>query len=166
MKQVVIINGRGGVGKDTFIDKVNELVPCANYSSVERVKLVAKLAGWNGEKDENGRKFLHDIKTLINNNNEVIKKDLINFYTTKFMANDKLQILFFHIREPEEIDKFKKIFNAKTILIKNNFNKGVMGNYADDSVDDYNYDYHIYNTGSLAELGENAQIFVEDLMKG
>ena len=65
MKEIVVINGSGGVGKDTFVQFCNEYTPIMNISSVDKVKEAAKvLAGWNGEKDEKSRKFLSDLKEL------------------------------------------------------------------------------------------------------
>ena len=64
-KNVVIINGTGGVGKDTFIDFCGEIVKIMNVSAVDKVKEAAKiLVGWNGEKDEISRKLLSELKRL------------------------------------------------------------------------------------------------------
>ena len=52
-KQVIIINGTGGSGKDTFVEYCSEFAKVTNISSVDKVKEAAKiLVGWNGEKDE------------------------------------------------------------------------------------------------------------------
>ena len=56
-KNIVIINGTGGAGKDTFVSFCSEFVKVLNVSSVDKVKEAAKiLVGWNGEKDEVSRK--------------------------------------------------------------------------------------------------------------
>ena len=48
MKEIVVINGSGGVGKDTFVQFCGEYTPIMNISSVDKVKEAAKvLAGWN-----------------------------------------------------------------------------------------------------------------------
>ena len=39
-KQVFIINGSGGTGKDTFVSLVSESIPTMNFSSVDKVKEV------------------------------------------------------------------------------------------------------------------------------
>ena len=51
-------------GKDTFATFLNEFVPTLKYSSIDRVKEIAKLCGWNGGKTERDRKFLSDLKML------------------------------------------------------------------------------------------------------
>ena len=37
-KQIVIINGSAGVGKDTFVNLVSKYVPTMKYSSIDRIK--------------------------------------------------------------------------------------------------------------------------------
>ena len=51
-KRIVIINGSGGVGKDTFVELCGKFVEVKNISSVDKVKEAARiLVNWNGEKD-------------------------------------------------------------------------------------------------------------------
>lgn len=54
-KQVFIINGSGGVGKDTFVKMVSEATDNSvlNFSSVDKVKDIARIIGWTGGKTEN-----------------------------------------------------------------------------------------------------------------
>ena len=72
-KQVFIINGSGGVGKDTFVELVSEnfLLPVMNFSSVDKVKEVARIIGWAGGKSEKDRKFLSDLKLLCTDYNNM-----------------------------------------------------------------------------------------------
>lgn len=49
-KQVFIINGSGGVGKDTFVELVSRYVGCRNFSSVEEVKHFAEKMIKKGDK--------------------------------------------------------------------------------------------------------------------
>ena len=51
-KQVFIINGSGGVGKDTFVEFVSDNFSTMNVSSVDKVKEVARVVGWSGGKSE------------------------------------------------------------------------------------------------------------------
>ena len=53
-KKVIIINGTGGSGKDTFVEFCAEFARVTNISSVDPAKAAAKvLVGWEGEKDDN-----------------------------------------------------------------------------------------------------------------
>lgn len=156
MKNIIIINGYGGSGKDTFVNLVSKYNKVYNISSVDKIKEIAKLMGWNGEKDEKSRKFLSDLKKLSTDYNDMpfnsIKNAINDFY-----ESDK-EIMFIHIREPEEIKKAAKEFDAKTLFIKRDDIDKITSNYADASVENYNYDYIINNT-TLEDLEEQAKNF-------
>ena len=62
MKNIIIINGTGGSGKDTFVEFVSKYSKVFNFSSVDKVKEVARVIGWSGTKSEKDRKFLSDLK--------------------------------------------------------------------------------------------------------
>lgn len=171
IKQVFIINGSGGHGKDAFIEALNnqfaKKVLIGNYSSVSKVKKIAKAIGWNGEKTERDRKFLSDLKQLTIAYNDMPLNDLKE-YAKSFMGDDEFnKMLFFHIREPEEIKKainaFKE-YNVKTILVKRDSVKHIATNPADGSVYDYDYDIVINNNGTLLDLYMTAFYFFEDLL--
>lgn len=156
MKNIIVINGYGGSGKDTFVEYVSKYNKVYNFSSVDKVKEIAKLIGWNGEKKDKDRKFLSDLKKLTTDYNDmsfISIKEAIN----DFNLSDK-EIMFIHIREPEEIKRVVDEYNAKTLLIKRDDIKKVTTNYSDASVENYNYDYIINNT-TLEELDKQASIF-------
>ena len=151
MKEIVVINGSGGVGKDTFVQF------CGEYTSI----MNKVLAGWNGEKDEKSRKFLSDLKELGIEYNDAPFKYISNM-AEEFKNSDK-QIMFVHIRECEEIEKCKQCLNAKTLLITNKNVAAINTNVSDRDVNKYEYDYHINNDGTLEELKQKAKEFVEEL---
>lgn len=159
MKEIVVINGSGGVGKDTFVDFCREFTSVMNISSVDKVKEAANvLAGWNGEKDEKSRKFLSDLKELGIKYNDAPFRYISNM-AEEFKESDA-QIMFVHVRECEEIEKCKNKLNAKTLLITNKNVGSILTNVSDRDVDKYEYDYHISNDGTLEELREKAKEFV------
>lgn len=49
-KKIIVINGTGGSGKDTFVEYVSKYAKVYNFSSVDKVKEIAKLIGWTGTK--------------------------------------------------------------------------------------------------------------------
>jgi len=59
---VVIINGVGESGKDTFVNLCAEHATVFNLSTVDKVKDVATLFGWQGDKTPEDRKLLSDLK--------------------------------------------------------------------------------------------------------
>ena len=127
MKEIVVINGSGGVGKDTFVQFCGEYTSIMNISSVDKVKEAAKvLAGWNGEKDEKSRKFLSDLKELGIEYNDAPFKYISNM-AEEFKNSDK-QIMFVHIRECEEIEKKLRKTRKDIKLIKgkdSEYNSGI-----------------------------------------
>lgn len=147
MKKLIIINGKGGVGKDTLIDFLVETnkYKIVNLSSVTPIKEVAKQLGWNGDKDNKSRKFLSDLKKLSADYNNYPVNYICNEYHK--ITNDDV-IVFAHIREPEEIEKCVNLLdgeNVYTLLIKRSvISSTIIGNSSDDDVDNYAYDF-IYN---------------------
>ena len=159
-KKIIIINGSGGVGKDTFVEFCGGFTGVKNISSVDKVKEAAKiLVGWNGEKDEKTRKLLSDLKQIsidYNNFPLVYIKNQVN----DFLDNSFENIMFIHIREIEEIEKVKSVVGAKTLLITNNRVEKIKTNKSDANVENYKYDFYIDNNGTLDELKEKAKKFV------
>lgn len=182
-KQVFIINGSGGVGKDAFVITVGnqnikliaeerdisyyqQWLEVGNYSSVSKVKQIAKMIGWNGGKTERDRKFLSDLKLLTTEYNDMPLNDMKKIANDFFCCGDvEAKILFLHIREPLEIERavneFKE-YNAKTILVKRNSVKHITSNMADENVYNYNYDIVINNDGNMNDLEVIAKKFLKD----
>lgn len=174
-KQIFVINGSAGVGKDTFVDAVERALEdinkdywVENYSSVTRVKQIAESCGWNSEvKTEKDRKFLSDLKLLLTEYNDLPFKDL-GYVVEGFLHDgfENSKLLFLHIREPEEIAKAERAFNAKTILIKRDSVKHITSNMGDENVYNYDYDIIVENNGTFEDLQETARLFVSDYIKG
>ena len=163
-KQVFIINGSGGVGKDTFIELVSKYSYIRNFSSVDEVKHYAKMMGWNGEKDEKSRKFLSDLKDILTEYNDK-PFTYLQSCVNRFLKDKESEFCFLHIREPEEIQRAKEAFNAITILVTRDNIEQVKGNHADEQVLQYTYDVHIRNDNSLKWLDALAKKFVSDYRK-
>ena len=157
-KQIFITNGMARCGKDTFAKILNEYIPTLKYSSIDKVKEVAKLCGWTGGKSEKDRKFLSDLKQLTTEYSDMSFEDIrLNMH--KFISDDIHYIMLIDIREPKEIERVKQVFNAKTILIKNNRVKNISSNNSDANVFDYTYDFVIQNNGTLDEFRNNIYKF-------
>lgn len=158
-KKVFIINGSGGVGKDTFCEYVGHYAKVKVISSIDLVKDYASKMGWNGSKTPRDRKFLSDLKDLLTKYNDYPFRDICQ--KVLWFKEDDDEFLFIHIREPEEIDRAKREFNAHTILMVNDNVKGIYSNHADARVLEYNYDIVVDNSGTLKDLDIIAKDFVE-----
>ena len=160
MKKIVVINGTGGCGKDTFVDLCRKYVKVYNFSSIDKVKEVATIIGWTGKKTEKDRKFLSDLKQLTTEYNDMAFnsiKEAINIFN-----NSSDELMFIHIREPEEIERVVKLYKAKSLLIKRVGHELITSNNSDASVENFDYDYIIENS-SLDEYEKKAVKFIEDL---
>ena len=159
-KIIIIINGTGGSGKDTFVEFCSKYTKVMNFSSIDKVKEIAKLIGWNGGKTDKDRKFLSDLKKLTTEYNDMAFNSIKECVTRFNDSDDKL--LFIHIREPEEIKRAANSFNTKTLLVKRKGLLNIQTNYSDANVDAFDYDYVIENT-TLEELDNQAHNFVKKL---
>lgn len=163
-KLVIVINGSGGVGKDTLCDIVAKYYKTMNVSSVDPIKKIAFENGWDGEKNEKSRKFLADLKQLFVEFNDLPQKYLMKKYQ-EFLNSD-LEVLFVHIREPKEISRFKNNVgeNCITLLIRGRQDsKKEWNNLADDEVEDYEYDYYYENNKRIDEVEKDFSGFFKDI---
>ena len=168
MKKVaIVINGAGGVGKDTLCDLAAKHFKVRNISSVTPIKEIAAFCGWSGVKDDKARKFLSDLKRLTVEYNDFPTVWALEQYKD-FLTTDE-EILFVHIREPEEIEKFVRVTdgNAKTLLVRGGARtrKDNYGNSSDDGVENYSYDYYFVNERSLDEAEADFKALLCGILK-
>lgn len=164
-KFIVVINGAGGVGKDTLIGFVKKKYPVRNVSSITPIKRAAEILGWSNEKDDKSRKFLSDLKLLSTEYNDYPLKLLLS-KTNTFLCLDTYNVMFVHIREPQEIKKYVEAVNAKvvTLLITRKAVKHDYGNMADDNVENYEYDYIYENDLSLDKAEADFMDFFNNIL--
>lgn len=140
-KLVVVINGAGGVGKDTMCSFAAEVYRTRNVSSVEPIKAIARAGGWDGDKSDKSRKMLSDLKALFTQYNDLCFRYIQEQYR-EFLAGPE-QVMFVHIREPEEIARFVAVApeRIRTLLITNSAKQAhVYRNASDDNVNNFSYD--------------------------
>ena len=175
MVKVVIVNGKPGVGKSEFERMCKEQCGLFNRqagftedkdlwvditSTVDFVKEVATLCGWDGTKTLENRRFLSDLKDLLTNWNDVPYKVITNRVKTLPQCHD--WIVFVDCREPKEVQKLKEGLNATTILIRRPGDENTeTSNHADAGVFEYDYDLNIWNEYGLNELETMAKAFIE-----
>lgn len=90
-------------------------------------------------------------------------RSMVDFVT---MNSDRYEIIFLMIREPEEIERAVREFDALTVLVKRDQVEAITSNHADRDVELYDYDFTVYNYGSLYELQSTASSFVALLRSG
>ena len=185
--KVVIINGKPQSGKDTFCkyaqgycdddESANTLI----ISSVDPLKEMLTQLGWDGTKTNKIRDMLMDMKQLWVQNQDgptmFLFNNILEFH--KACTGDD-NIVFVHIREPEEI---KKLVNALTgfesmgidvisLLVirkgeEDTPNQPAETRRSDDEalINSYKYDVTINNDEDLIKLQELAAEFVDKLLE-
>lgn len=163
-KKVFIINGSGGVGKDEFLKVLNQFVTVEHIYISTPAKQLAIIIGWNGSKTEKDRKFLSDLKELIdryNDGNYTYVASTVAAFKSGFVFS-KAKALFVDMREPKDIARGVADFGAQTVLVTNERVKPIDSNMADAGVFNYHYDYQIRNNGSLIDLQRLALKFAKE----
>lgn len=185
--KVVIINGKPQSGKDTFCkyaqgycdddESANTLI----ISSVDPLKEMLTQLGWDGTKTDKIRDMLMDMKQLWVHNQDgptmFLFNNILEFHKA---CTGEDNIVFVHIREPEEI---KKLVNALTgfesmgidvisLLVirkggEDTPNQPAETRRSDDEtlINSYEYDVTINNDGDLIKLQELAAEFVDKLLE-
>lgn len=156
MSQVYIINGRPGIGKDSFVAEVKKSLVEINYSvhNISTINPILRLVeqiGFDTTKTAANRKMFSLIKQAVDFRDYTFNETR-NTIRNILIFPEGNDIVFIHCREPKEIDKYVRAYNAKTILImspdieKLNID---YGNDSDNNVNNYNYTYIINNHKTL-----------------
>ena len=178
MDKIIVINGKGGIGKDTLIEALKNAAPhyihVSNVSSITPIVTAVDSTGIVKYGKTNAyRKLLSDMKTAID---EYYFAEEGVAYTTDYLNKKVIQwkhlcefgkashhVLFVHIREPEMIQTFVTAHpDAITLLVKSERAKEEYGNPADDLVESYKYD-HVFEANESRE--EEAKRFCDLIEK-
>ena len=173
--KIICINGQGGVGKDTFVEFCgSEEEGVFNTSMINCIKNLATTIGWDGSKDEGDRKFLSDLKDLVAEYNDYPFKSVLDdikqaernydWYSWYTNLTNEL-VCFVHARESKDIERWRREYGAKALLIRREEVEKTHGNHADDQVFDIDYDYVILNDGDLDCLRDKADYFIKNVRK-
>lgn len=170
-KKIIIINGSGGVGKDTFVDMVRQEIynisgsNCRVYQISDPVKAIAEEMGWEGGKTEKDRKFLSDLKVLWSEYNDG-PFERMDKAVKLFKHDAKNDVLFLFMREPAEIKRASEMYDALTVVITSDRVDKIESNMADKNVMNYNYDVVIRNNLDTEHLEDTARSFAQKVVNG
>lgn len=168
--KVITISGKAGSGKDTFA----EMLKSKFESSGERVLLTHyadllkyichSFFGWDGKKDEKGRKILQYVGT------DVVRAISPNFWA-QFIAEildffpDKWDLVIIpDCRFPNEIGILKSRGHDVTTInvVRDDFQSELteeqLSHVSENALDGYQFDYIAYNNGTLDELDSTASM--------
>ncbi len=177
--QLFIINGNAGCGKTTFGLLVEEFlkekgVPFLHDSSIQPVKDFLLENKWEGKqwdgitKDAYWRGAMYACKCwMIEQDSHVFDK----YALRKIREIDKdtnRAVLFFDIREPENIIQLVKYIQKQDSNIKvfsvfvQRDSECEFNNYADTNQTNYKYDIYVDNNSDWNNLRKNVKIFVQN----
>lgn len=164
MKNLVILNGFPRSGKDEFANLlINHFytydICGALISSVEVIKEVALLLGWNGEKDQASRNALSELKDLATKHWDSPFKMMCE--NADNISSE--EAIIFIVREPIEIERFKQKYPETITIFIERDNHETANNHADLDCGNYFYDLYIENNGTLEQLEESAIQLISDL---
>ena len=135
-------------------------------STIDFVKEIAKKCGWDGTKTESNREFLHRLKEVLTDWNDVPNKKVVE--EIKLLAKDppnKKNIFFVDIREKKNIERFSQLcksygFECFKVLVKRSSCTTNEPQEIIDEVNSVNYDTVIYNDYGLDELRAISKNFI------
>ena len=165
-----VVNGYPKSGKDTFMELCSAhskaIVRC--ISIVDFIKDLALEFGWNFQKTPKDRKFLAELKNLLEEWNDVPFQKTCEDIEQFEWELDSLDIadqgmVLICAREPKDIERFKQKYNARTILIRRQeVTNDKQSNAADSGVENYNYDFIIDNNSTIEELSKKTKEFLKN----
>jgi len=173
--RVIIVNGYPRSGKDTFCDFANDEYNCINYSTVDTVKEIATMMGWDGTKTPENRAMLSALKDFTTEWFDMTFKEMINLIQDEInyaeILEDEVDFIFLHIREPKEIIRIKdwcteRSINCFLVCIQRNEMVGEQSNHADSDVYFIQYDSYINNNSSLDEFKEATHNYLDSIITG
>ena len=130
-KRIIVINGKGGSGKDTLVREFHNYVSkqyhsdiCMNITAIRPVELLigkirslsdefsAPMCKYETEKSDEYRALMHTLKVETDKYCDLSYSYLMNVVTKKWLNDINVKWLFVHIREPENIERFVSSMKA------------------------------------------------------
>lgn len=160
---VIGLSGKAEYGKTTLAQYASkEFLNCGIVPLAKKMKEQAKYLGWNGEKDEKGRRFLQEISWPIKH---YLGNDIYAKWCYEDAQKQGLDILIIDdVRMLAEIIYFQKLAYAGEIdfrMIRVNrpghiskLTPEQLQDVSETQLDDYSFDYYIENDGKTNKAGE------------
>lgn len=181
-RYLIIINGIGGSGKSEFIKQCKLVAPyfaqkieVRECSTVDYVKKIAVLCGWESTKNSEDRIFLSDLKQALEKWHDIPYQRTIDGIISSWTAMEESEceygVVFLNSREPKDIERFidaAPLYDAISVKVYISNNK-IKVNEVPTLIDGIknsvnNCDYHIENNGTLFQLFISAAYFMQDLL--
>ena len=165
---VIGLSGKAEHGKTTAANYVRPELEKLGYKTdivplAKRMKEQAKMLGWDGEKDEKGRRLLQEISWPIKH---YFGEDIYAKWCLEQAQEAKLDILLIDdVRMLAEIEYFRRVKDEGLIddfqLIrvnrpnhKSKLNEKQLADVSETQLDNYEFNYIYENQGTISEFGE------------
>lgn len=168
-KHTFVMCSSAQTGKGTFVNYITRYLrdkygiqewPYVLYcSTIDPIKDIMTVYGWNGIKDEKSRKCMSDLKQVFSEWSDMPFKHIqlrIEYTEAPF--------IFVDCREPEEVARFQREFNAVSVGLKRD-GLEEFRNEADLLAQTNSPDFLIPNNGSLEDLKYQAITFIDRFIK-
>ena len=175
--KVICISGKAGSGKDAFGNMLKEQIEKRGYGVLithygDLLKYMCKtLFDWNGEKDKAGRYLLQKVGTDIV---RAKKPDFWVKYVSDIlhMFSDQWDyVIIPDARFENEIDVLRNdpFFSVTTIRMERELAEDALTeeqkeHASETELDDYPFDYYVYNKGSLDDLRDSSIITADSII--
>ena len=181
---VIILNGKPRSGKDTVVRCMRRYCDDTEYawlhhfSTIDPVKSALRNLGWDGEKTDEVRNMLAQLKQFwVQSCDGALRYCIDKVYSVindKKIANED-HVIVFQIREPDEIEKLVNALkpmhkaydmNCVTLFINRlEAEANACTNSADENVGDYLYDEYIKNNGTEDDLEAKVYDYLDILLE-
>lgn len=165
--KIIVINGVSRSGKDTFVKFLkNKTLGILEHSTIDTI--VAALDDFNmidiSRKTTKEREFIATVKQAwIKYNNGPFEE--VKHIVRRMAHAYKYLILVIHVREPEEIKKLRDYFKEDFTSVLVIRDDAKPQHTTDNFVNMMDYDYMVYNNGTLEDLEKETVKFLEFLNK-
>jgi hypothetical protein len=172
--KVIVVNGYPRSGKDTFCKFGEEKYDCVNYSTVDTVKLLATIMGWDGTKTPENRAMLSALKDFTTEWFDMTYVEMTDLIKNAVMYeesnNDHVDFIFLHIREKKEIERIRdwcveNDVDCKLVCIEKDSVVEEQSNHADANIHHIKYDTYLKNYGTLEEFKDITLNYLDSLVK-
>jgi len=155
---IVFINGIARSGKDTFVEYCAKYKSVSLISTVDAVKDICRREfGWDGIKDDKGRKLLASIRKVWAEYND----GPVNTVRNHIEKSKDVAILFIMVREFDEMIRMQDLFGGSTLnIIRPDIEIcETEQKFLDMVPNDYDYNLVIVNDSDLSNLDLAAKQF-------
>ena len=179
---IILVSGKAGVGKTTFSNLFIKNLPeevrkySGKYSFASGIKFAAKVMGWDGLKDERGRKFLqnigrigrqYDVNLWVQNMINLIED--INITPLDYIIIDDWRFpneCRWFVERLNEYEVYTvRIYAPNREILKNTPEYNDISETALLEFSDGYYDYFYNNEGTLEELEEQVKSIIYQILE-